>query len=117
MTDTDLILRHIDTAVGTIHRRVDDLVSQVTKINGGVRDATLSAAAARIVADEALLKVGQVHTATKDLRSAFETTVAGQQAVLRRDGRSVRWRDLILVFATGGALIAILRFLHVLPSL
>jgi hypothetical protein len=123
VTDTDLILRHIDTASGLIHRRVDDVFAQLSTMNGSVKTALLDAAAARIVADAAELKVGQVHESNKLLRTEFDKAAAGASAVQQRDGHSVRQRDVILIILAAGllsslvsALVAILYFGHVLPK-
>lgn len=102
----------LETGLSGIHRRFDDLIARVDKINGGVQTALVESAAHRIRIDEQTLKIGKVHETNKAIHSRVEAIETAAKILDGRDGHAVRIRDVLLVIATVGGVIAILRFFH-----
>jgi hypothetical protein len=105
--ETQLILDRIDATERGINRRMDELSKDVRDFGSTAHTALLDAATARITADEAKLKVGQVHAAQKITDTQVTALVAAEAVLAKHYGRTLRWRDALLVVGTVGGLYSI----------
>lgn len=98
-----------------LHRRIEDLRGEVRTIATSAQETAIAVVVARNIADEAIIKVGQVHLAQKNTAEAVAQLVIAETVLSKYYGRTLRWRDALLVVATLGTAYTIAHNLKWIP--
>lgn len=101
---TQLILSRIDAAERAVNTRIEDVILSQAKLTEAVEVAARDALTGRLIAEEAKIKVGQVHEVQKRTTSAVEKLVAAESALTKYAGAPIRWKFLTVFIAGVAAL-------------
>lgn len=109
--ETQLILDRIDASERQVNGRLTELRADMQGMGRSLHETALAVVIARNVADEAALKVGQVHSEHKVTAAKVADLVVAETTLAKHYGRTLRWRDVLLVVGTVGGLYSIARTL------